>query len=35
MGRRVIPHWYDWRLILGITFTPIVVGLAVSCRSCP
>ena len=28
MARRVIPHWYDWRLILGITFTPIVVGLA-------
>ncbi len=26
MGTRVIPHWYDWRLILSITLAPFVIG---------
>jgi hypothetical protein len=27
MGRRVIPHWKDWRMIVGLALTPIGAGL--------
>jgi glutaminyl-peptide cyclotransferase len=29
MGR-VIPHWYDWRMILGLTLTPIFATVLIS-----
>jgi hypothetical protein len=29
MGRRVIPHWHDWRMIVGIIFAPLMVGVAI------
>ena len=30
MGQRVIPHWYDWRMIIGLTLMPILVAVLIS-----